>query len=291
MQRPAARRLVGHACLLGLLGAASAPPSASWAIDARKEQAWAPALAAWGARAGAEAPMVGITTAPALTVVGQTATDSMGDAGGAGELRTREVPRDETQRWVPAVALHSGIIGQQTDASIHSDSAVTYNYTIRQTSGNSPLFFPAGTVLTVARSLTENKAHTIGIINSITSGRQPLFLANSLTWGLVPCGSVGDPTCLTKSQVKIGVEPALPASGTARFVTPFSSASFELMTPGLQETPGRPRLFARAGAGLAFSLTRDVAKEGIPGPVEYPSRLASSATEATVKGIGSKTSA
>jgi hypothetical protein len=48
------------------------------------------------------------------------------------------------------------------------------------------------------------------------------------------------------------------------FVTPYVGLSTEMMTPGLQGLPGRPRLFLHGDASVSFSATRFVAKQGIP---------------------------
>jgi hypothetical protein len=88
------------------------------------------------------------------------------------------------------------------------------------------------------------------------------------------------------------INPALvlPASGSDLYLTPFVGASLELMTPGVQQIPGRPRLFAHGDASLGFAFDRPVAKEGVPegATVETPARP--TLTETEIKGVGSKTS-
>lgn len=60
-------------------------------------------------------------------------------------------------------------------------------------------------------------------------------------------------------------EPLSPsASGDDLFVTPFVGLSTEMMTPGLQGVPGRPRLFVHGDVSISFSATRFVAKDGVP---------------------------
>ena len=61
------------------------------------------------------------------------------------------------------------------------------------------------------------------------------------------------------------------ASNDDIFVTPYVGLSTELMTPGLQDVPGRPRLFMHGDASVSFSPTRFVAMLGVPeGSVAVP---------------------
>jgi hypothetical protein len=261
----------------------------------REPEAWAPALAAWGARAGrgaaggaADAPALAISSAsrsaaPALGAAGQGSTGAIADHGAP---RTPETEtRDETERWIPGFALYSGILGQDADASIKSDSTVTYNYTLRESVGGGPSFSPTTPIIQrVTRSLTEHKSNTVGFLQTgpSLSTRSLTFLPNSGAW------STGPPPFPRLPTVTVAFDPVLPAQGSTTFLTPFSSAALEIMTPGLQGVPGRPRAFAHGGAGTAFSFTRNVAKEGIPGPIQFPAPAAR-VGEGEVKGIGSKT--
>jgi hypothetical protein len=81
----------------------------------------------------------------------------------------------------------------------------------------------------------------------------------------------------------------LPVAGSNLLLTPVVGFSTELMTPGLQQAPGRPRLFFHGDASLAFSLTRSFGREGVPEGVEFPS--SDLFPEVEVKGVGSITEA
>jgi hypothetical protein len=59
-----------------------------------------------------------------------------------------------------------------------------------------------------------------------------------------------------------------PASGDDRLVTAAISGTLELMTPGIQRIPGRPRFFAHGDLGAAFGQVRHVARERAPGNLE-----------------------
>jgi hypothetical protein len=265
---------------------------------------WAPALAAWGARiapaAAADAPALGLSSArraavPALTAVGQGSTGAIADPGATGSLQAPELaPSDEVARWVPAFAFHSGILGQNADASIRSASTVTYDYILRATDGGLPAFSVSPPqVQRVTRSLSENKSNTVGFAQTARFPPPPdsrglVFVPNS---GQVITG--GSPVTGPFPRlpvVTVVSPPVLPAQGSTTFLTPIMGASLELMTPGLQDLGGRPRLFAHAGAATAFSFDRDTAKEGIPGDVEYPIAPGLRFGEGEIKGIGSETS-
>jgi hypothetical protein len=272
----------------------------------QEPEVWTPALAAWGARVapataagGADAPALGLSSAsraavPALSGVGQGSTGAIADPSVTGTLRTPELaPVDESERWVPAFAFHSGILGQNADASVDSASTVTYDYILRATNGSAPAFtVTPPQVQRVTRSLRENKSNTVGFIQTARFPPPPdsrglIFVPNS---GQVVTG--GSPVTGPFPRlpvVTIAQPPILPAQGSTTFLTPVVGASLELMSPGLQDLGGRPRLFAHAGASTAFSFDRNTAKEGIPGEVEYPAPAAR-VGEGEIKGIGSKTS-
>jgi len=62
-----------------------------------------------------------------------------------------------------------------------------------------------------------------------------------------------------------GPEPVRPAArGDDLNLEPFIGGQLELMTPGLQKVPGRPRLYVAGDASWSFGFNRDVAKEGAP---------------------------
>ena len=80
-----------------------------------------------------------------------------------------------------------------------------------------------------------------------------------------------------------------------RMVTPIVSGSLELMTPGWQDLPGRPRLFAHADAGAAFARNRTIAGENRPDefalPSFLPQQLQNDIPEPSIVGQGSRTKA
>jgi hypothetical protein len=62
----------------------------------------------------------------------------------------------------------------------------------------------------------------------------------------------------------------LPTDDGDLFLTPTLGTSSEFMTPGLQDVPGRPRLFFHGGVAGAFGFDRDVAKQGVPSRPVFP---------------------
>jgi len=76
---------------------------------------------------------------------------------------------------------------------------------------------------------------------------------------LGPGAKLGCPDPLSNTCIR------RPVSGDDRQVTPFVLASLELMTPGVQSWPGRPRAFVHADAGVTFGPRRNIAREGAPG--------------------------
>jgi hypothetical protein len=89
-----------------------------------------------------------------------------------------------------------------------------------------------------------------------------------------------------------------PGAGDDLMLTPFVAGSVELMTPGLQMLPGKPRLFVRGDAGAAFGTERHLARERSPGslplgavPGGNPLALDPGFIEDAVSGIGSETTA
>jgi hypothetical protein len=299
-----------------LAGLACAIPWGARAESTGAEErgAWAPALAAWGdsalpERGGERADAEALGAAPVLVAVGdEAAAAAASGANDATDPQAAEFPqRDETERWVPSFAFTSGIIGHRAEGSVESDSTLTYNYFMRQrgavvsyqqptppatqcpTSGGPFTFIPAPSQVVVTRSLAE--------------GTDPF--GSGLVLASTPCSHF------------VGLEPrpdVLPTDGDDVFLTPFVGGSTEVMTPGLQGVPGRPRLFAHGDLSAAFSFVRNVAKEGVPGGIEYPSpqrvnssdpnspigppdlppgstliKTAPNTTEGSIPGIGSST--
>jgi len=88
--------------------------------------------------------------------------------------------------------------------------------------------------------------------------------------------------------------PGSPMSGVGRLADPSMGLSFELMTPGLLNIPGRPRAFLHGGASYTFASTVPLVQEGAPGElIETPVDPEGTQSEppATVIGQGTRTSA
>jgi hypothetical protein len=277
MERRNARRWAVGRWTGGLAIAACAVSSTALALSAEAPEhettVWSPALAAWGARAeapsalatrpapvlGGGAPLAASNTA--LVSVGVSSADALADVS----AERGAVVLDETQRWVPAIALQSTALGQKAEGSVDSSSTITYEYLVQQV-GNfrNPVPWP----LVVERSLREGKVNFFDPPSSI------------FPTDLIP-GTPQNPGGLV-----------LPAAGSNLLLTPTVGMAVELMTPGLQEVPGRPRLFLHGDASTAFSVERSFGREGVPEGAEFPpAAVTELASEVEVKGIGSITGA
>jgi len=267
MIRSSSRR---RAVSLALLACAAPWSARAEASGAAERGGWTPALAAWGervetTRGDERADAEALGAAPVLVPVQDESAGSAADAAAPADLGAAEFPqRDETERWVPGFAFTSGIIGQRAEGAITADSPLSYNYYMRQrggsaisyqqptppatqcpTSGGPFAFIPAPSVVPVTRNLAE--------------GADPF--GSGLVLQPTPCGHF------------VGLDPRpaeLPTDDDDLFLTPFVGGSAEVMTPALQGVPGRPRLFAHGDLLGAFAFQRNVAKQGVPGAVEYP---------------------
>jgi hypothetical protein len=143
-------------------------------------------------------------------------------------------PRDETERWVPALGGTSGVFGQTANAGVTS-SGITYVLTSR-TAPN-----PNTEIVTV--------------------------------------------TTVTNANLRP------PAEGDDVLVTPYVGGTAELMTPGIQALPGRPRFFVRGDVSAAFGTERKVARERTPTSLPDPLPTEPALSEEAVSGIGSETTA
>jgi hypothetical protein len=173
--------------------------------------------------------LVGMRTSPSLRIFTflLIASGSLASASSAD-------PRDETERWVPALGGTSGIFGQTADAGVTS-SGITYVMTSR----TSPDF--VNEVVTVTTVTNEN---------------------------LRP-----------------------PTDGDDVLVTPYVGGTAELMTPGIQSLPGRPRFFVRTDVSAAFGSERKVARERTPSALPAVLPTEPYFSEEAVPGIGSELSA
>ena len=100
-------------------------------------------------------------------------------------------------------------------------------------------------------------------------------------------GSVQSGT-LTGSDPPEPVRPS--AFGDTLMLSPVVGGTFELMTPRFAERIGRPRLFAHVDLTAAVGFTFDVAKEGVPGSMDFPIPEGG-IPESAVPGQGSLTNA
>jgi hypothetical protein len=275
MGRRLARRSSIGRWSVGFAIAACAVPSAAIAITAppqeRGSAEWTPALAAWGARvaapSGAATPLAPVlrggaplaALGPALLSVGQGSADA--------SAQQQKLVLDETQRWVPGFALTSSMVGQKAEGSVDANSTITYEYIVRL-NGQSP----ANANLLVTRSLRESKLNYFDPAGGRPTRLVPGVRTNIGNGVIVPTGGY-----------------VLPASGNNLILTPTVGASLELMSPGLQETPGRPRLFVHGDASLAFGTERSFGREGSPEGATFPKQPRFD--EVQVKGVGSITEA
>lgn len=82
-----------------------------------------------------------------------------------------------------------------------------------------------------------------------------------------------------------------PTDGDDVLLAALVGGDVELMTPGWQALPGRPRLFAHGGLFGAFGQTSKVTREGDPTGLPDPLPTLPQQTEETVQGIGSEVTA
>jgi len=80
-----------------------------------------------------------------------------------------------------------------------------------------------------------------------------------------------------------------PTEGDDLLVTPWVGGTAELMTPGIQMLPGRPRFFVRSDVGAAFGSERKIARERSPTTLPEVLPTEPYVSEEAVEGIGSET--
>jgi hypothetical protein len=153
----------------------------------------------------------------------------VGETGSAPEAAAPErKAKDETERWVPAFSIYSGVLVQGAKGSIDTGP-------LQGIEGqNQDCVPPAASYDTLhcQRQIRPTAIVNIGRFDEVP----PVEFVTT--------------------------------SGDDLMVTPFVAASLELMTPGLTSVPGRPRLFVHGDAAVSFAFTRDIAKEGVPGEFE-----------------------
>jgi hypothetical protein len=179
-----------------------------------------------------------------------------GQPGGTGsppEAAARErKPKDETERWVPAFSIYSGVLVQGAQGTIDTGPILGTE--------NTPDGGVPGKCVPPPNS-PDTKDH---------------------------CNRQIRPTFLVLQDEEIPPLESVTTRGDDLMVTPFVGGSLELMTPGLTSLPGRPRLFVHGDAAASFAPTRDVAKEGSPDEFEVSPKV-EKPSELAVEGQGSKT--
>lgn len=258
MQSEAARR--GAGCILAL--SCWLPCTALGEPEARPEtQVWVSALGAFGdalaaspRRSTSGDPLAAVPALVSLAVSAGAQVDGPTTLVDAGVPALAPRAADETQRWVPAFALFSGVFGQQAEGSVQSGT-VSFQRTSRP----------------------------IRNVPGVTCPPAPTPLPTG--WQCPPLPR--EPAPLVTTPVTNLIRPS--AADHDLFVTPFVGLSIEMMTPGFQEVPGRPRLFLHHDASLAFSATRYLAKQGVPGPFVFPDPVPPGTAEGQVDGQGSAT--
>jgi len=261
--------------------------------------AWTPALAAAADHAqqgvAGAAPTLAAATRtvgapPLLAAVGMQATATAPTLPGGAEAAP-EVARDETERWVPSLAFTSTLLGQESDGSVSTDSSVTYNYFARAQGTAVATNFPAApnppvgscetavaSIVEITRFLSEDKQGGLAFENPQTSN-----------------GNLKLPGQCRRYTASVFNHPAtvLPVSGSGLALNSIMGLSAEVMSPGLQFIPGRPRAFLHGDVNAAFGFQRDVAKQGVPTAPRLDANIdptTETFAESNWLGTGSKTS-
>jgi len=123
----------------------------------------------------------------------------------------------------------------------------------------------------------------------ITLQNMDSSVASLCARGGPPQPNLGDIACGVPSLNTPG--PLRPAnSGTDLAISPYVGGSFQLLSPVIP-VPGRPRLFVDGEVMAYFAADRDIAKEGDPGQITFPSPpIPNAFPAAALGGAGSKTS-
>jgi len=162
--------------------------------------------------------------------------------------------RDETERWVPAFSIYSGVLVQKAGGSIDTGP-------LQGIEGeNQDCVPPASDPRWTDTLHCQRQIRPTAIVNLGPQNRDP------------------PPVEFVTTR------------GDDLMVTPFVAGSLELMTPGVTSVPGRPRLFVHGDAAVSFAFTRDIAKEGIPGAFEVAPNVVFP-NERSIRGQGSTTTA
>jgi hypothetical protein len=257
--------LVGTGCALPWI--ALGEPASGTA-----SRGWIPALAAWGEGTASSSGGAASASAP-LLLAGGLAAVAVPDPGstsaataGAPDTSSEFAPEDETTRWVPSLAAISRLIGQKAEGSVDSTSTVRYRLT------QNPVVNVPGLKCPVPAPTNP----------TCRVPRQPATPTSSVFTRPISVIVGGATTTI----------PPLPDVGRALMLTPASLGSLELMTPGVQAVPGRPRLFAHGDLGAAFSFDEwTVAKQATPDSLEYPVPTPPNFNTLQIKGQGALTSA
>ncbi len=161
-------------------------------------------------------------------------------AGGA--EAQEEGLRDETERWVPSFSIYAGVLFQDSDAIANADSPP-------EEDADSGIICPQPVVPGCTAWPGDLPQEFPGLFGEAIRSKFDVDPDNPNLSLISPIGAAIDDDLL---------------------VTPFVLGSVEIMTPGLQFLPTRPRFFVRGDAGGSFAFTRDIAREGEPGNLEIP---------------------
>ena len=142
------------------------------------------------------------------------------------------------------------------------------------------------------RDETERWVPSLGITSGVIAQKADASSTSTGITYLFTSRSAPNPNTevITVTQVtNANVRP--PTDGDDILITPFVGGTLELMTPGLQSIPGKPRLFMHGDVAGAFGSERKVSREKAPSTLEDPLPIEPNTAEEAVKGIGSETAA
>jgi len=145
----------------------------------------------------------------------------------AGAAHAEPGPPDETERWVPSFSLRSGVTAH--DLSGAMSSLVVSHFEEELTPGGPPVTLPANPRI-VKPTITVQRPASSSVLSFISSD-QPVFP---------------------------------PAESDQLVMNPWVGGSIEIMTPGLQFLPTRPRFFVHGDVQRMFGTERSLARTGDP---------------------------
>ena len=291
--RPHLSSLVAASLAL-LVGAAAQTP-----VAAAADAVWTPALAAAADNAqpsgASAAPGLGaaagaLAAPPLLAAVGMQAAAAEPTLPTGEDRAPEAAPRDETERWVPSLAFTSTILGQEADGSVNTTSSVTYNYYMRYERQAVATAFPNNPTPTSCETAQPSIVRITRSLIEENQGGDAFQLPTIQNGNLKP-----GPSGCKRFTASVFNRPdtVLPVSGSGLNLTPVMGLSAEVMSPGLQALPGRPRLFAHGDVDAAFSFDRNVAKQAVPTSPRLDANIdptTETAEESNWLGTGARTS-